>query len=185
MAKHVAASDGGMSAEREVSLALGQGLRRGAGAAWLPRLVNRRRTPETAAALAAAKPDVALTCSRPPRRRRTLQGLLEAPTSPYSHSGVRLRPGHAEKRRETLFEAAGVPVARTASAALRGGRGARLCRPPTWSSRSRRAERRRAPPSTEQAPAPAEELGRDDGRSARRSWSSVTSPASSRPAWCW
>ena len=86
--KHVAVLMGGWSAEREVSLALGQGLRRRARTARLPRQPCRRR-PRDRRELRALKPDVALNVLHGrPGEDGTLQGMLEILGIPYSHSGV-------------------------------------------------------------------------------------------------
>src|SRR6201981_4078427 len=88
MAKHVAVLMGGWSGEREVSLRSGKAcgealIRRGY------RVSSLDVTPEIAAALTAAKPDVALNVLHGrPGEDGTLQGLLEILSIPYSHSGV-------------------------------------------------------------------------------------------------
>jgi len=112
MAKHVAVLMGGWSAEREVSLRSGA-----ASAAALSRLGYKVTsidvTPQIAAALTAAKPDVALNMLHGrPGEDGTLQGLLEILGIPYSHSGV-LASALAMRKdfTKTLFQAAGVPVA--------------------------------------------------------------------------
>ena len=112
MAKHVAVLMGGWSAEREVSLRSGA-----ACAAALTRLGYRVTsidvTPQVAAALTAAKPDVALNMLHGrPGEDGTLQGQLEILDIPYSHSGV-LASALAMRKdfTKTLFRAAGVPVA--------------------------------------------------------------------------
>ena len=111
-AKHVAVLMGGWSAEREVSLRSGK-----ACSDALDRLGYRVTridvTPDIAAALTAAKPDVALNVLHGrPGEDGTLQGLLEILGIPYSHSGVMasavaMRKDYAKK----LFRAAEVPVA--------------------------------------------------------------------------
>jgi D-alanine-D-alanine ligase len=112
MTKHVAVLMGGWSAERDVSL------RSGRACADALRRVGYRVTEvdvtrEVAAALAAAKPDIALNVLHGrPGEDGTLQGLLELLGIPYSHSGVMasavaMRKDYAK----TLFRAAGVPVA--------------------------------------------------------------------------
>jgi D-alanine-D-alanine ligase len=112
MAKHVAVLMGGWSAEREVSLRSG-----GACAAALARRGYRVTTidvtPEIAAALAAAKPDVALNVLHGrPGEDGTLQGLLEVLGIPYSHSGVLASALAMHKSfAKALFKGAGVPVA--------------------------------------------------------------------------
>ena len=112
MAKHVAVLMGGWSAEREVSLRSGK--------ACADALTRRgyRVTPidvsrEVAAALAAAKPDVALNVLHGrPGEDGTLQGLLEILGIPYSHSGVLASALAMQKvYAKALFRAAGVPVA--------------------------------------------------------------------------
>jgi D-alanine-D-alanine ligase len=112
VAKHVAVLMGGWSAEREVSLRSGKAcaealVRRGY------RVSSIDVTPEIAAALAAAKPDVALNVLHGrPGEDGTLQGLLEVLSIPYSHSGVLASALAMQKNvAKTLFEAAGVPVA--------------------------------------------------------------------------
>ena len=112
MAKHVAVLMGGWSAEREVSLRSGRACaealaRRGY------RVSSIDVTPEIAAALAAAKPDVALNVLHGrPGEDGTLQGLLEILSIPYSHSGVLASALAMQKNvAKTLFKAAGVPVA--------------------------------------------------------------------------
>jgi D-alanine-D-alanine ligase len=112
MTKHVAVLMGGWSAERDVSL------RSGRACADALRRVGYRVTEvdvnrEVAAALAAAKPDIALNVLHGrPGEDGTLQGLLELLGIPYTHSGVMasavaMRKDYAK----TLFRAAGVPVA--------------------------------------------------------------------------
>ena len=111
-AKHVAVLMGGWSAEREVSLRSGKACadaleRRGY------RVTRIDVTPDIAATLSAAKPDVALNVLHGrPGEDGTLQGLLEILSIPYSHSGVMasavaMRKDYAKK----LFRAAEVPVA--------------------------------------------------------------------------
>jgi D-alanine-D-alanine ligase len=112
MTKHVAVLMGGWSAERDVSL------RSGAACAAALRRVGYRVTEvdvtrDIAAALVAAKPDVALNVLHGrPGEDGILQGLLELLGIPYTHSGVMasavaMRKDYAK----TLFRAAGVPVA--------------------------------------------------------------------------
>jgi D-alanine-D-alanine ligase len=112
MAKHVAVLMGGWSAEREVSLRSGK-----ACAEALMRL-DYRVTPidvtrEVAAALVAAKPDVALNVLHGrPGEDGTLQGLLEILGIPYSHSGVLASALAMQKDyAKAVFVAAGIPVA--------------------------------------------------------------------------
>jgi len=112
MTKHVAVLMGGWSAEREVSLRSGQ-----ACADALVRLGYRVTsidvTREVAAALAAAKPDVALNVLHGrPGEDGTLQGLLEILGIAYTHSGVLASALAMQKdTAKTAFRAAGVPVA--------------------------------------------------------------------------
>jgi D-alanine-D-alanine ligase len=112
MAKHVAVLMGGWSAERDVSLRSGA-----ACAAALDRLGYRVTsidvTPQIAAALDAARPDVALNVLHGrPGEDGTLQGLLEILGLPYSHSGVMASALAMRKDfAKTLFRDAGVPVA--------------------------------------------------------------------------
>jgi D-alanine-D-alanine ligase len=112
MAKHVAVLMGGWSAERDVSLRSGK-----ACADALSR-TGYRVTPidvtrEVAAALATAKPDVALNVLHGrPGEDGTLQGLLEILGIPYSHSGVMASAVAMQKDyAKALFRAANVPVA--------------------------------------------------------------------------
>src|SRR5271154_7606363 len=112
MAKHVAVLMGGWSAERDVSLRSGK-----ACADALSRL-GYRVTPmdvdrDIAAALTAARPDVALNVLHGrPGEDGTLQGLLEVLGIPYSHSGVLASALAMQKDyAKALFRAAGVPVA--------------------------------------------------------------------------
>ncbi len=112
MTKHVAVLMGGWSAEREVSLRSGR-----ACADALVRLGYRISEidvgRDVAAALAAARPDIALNVLHGrPGEDGTLQGLLEILGIPYSHSGV-LASALAMRKdsAKTLFRAAGVPVA--------------------------------------------------------------------------
>src|SRR5215471_11203180 len=88
MTKHVAVLMGGWSAEREISLRSGK-----ACADALERIgfrvtrINVDRN--VAAALVAAKPDVALNLLHGrPGEDGTIQGVLEILQIPYSHSGV-------------------------------------------------------------------------------------------------
>jgi len=112
MTKHVAVLMGGWSAERDVSLRSGA-----ACAAALTRLGYRVSsidvTPQIAAALTAAKPDVALNMLHGrPGEDGTIQGLLEILGIPYSHSGVMASTLAMHKGfTKTIFRAAGVPVA--------------------------------------------------------------------------
>jgi len=103
---------GGWSAEREVSLRSGK-----ACADALARL-GYRVTPidagrDVAAALTAAKPDIALNVLHGrPGEDGTLQGLLEILGIPYTHSGVLASAVAMQKdTAKVLFRAAGVPVA--------------------------------------------------------------------------
>jgi D-alanine-D-alanine ligase len=112
MAKHVAVLMGGWSAEREVSLRSGHActealFRRGY------RVTQIDVTREIAAALTAAKPDIALNVLHGrPGEDGTLQGVLEILGIPYSHSGVlasalAMHKGYAK----AIFRAADIPVA--------------------------------------------------------------------------
>jgi D-alanine-D-alanine ligase len=112
MTKHVAVLMGGWSAERDVSLRSGRACadalkRRGY------RVTEIDVTREIAAALAAAKPDVALNVLHGrPGEDGTLQGLLEILGIPYSHSGVMASAVAMRKDfAKALFRVAGVPVA--------------------------------------------------------------------------
>jgi D-alanine-D-alanine ligase len=112
VAKHVAVLMGGWSAERDVSLRSGK--------ACADALMRRgyRVTPidvgrDIAAALTAAKPDVALNVLHGrPGEDGTLQGLLEILGIAYSHSGVLASALAMQKDyAKAMFRAAGVPVA--------------------------------------------------------------------------
>jgi D-alanine-D-alanine ligase len=112
MAKHVAVMMGGWSAEREVSLRSGH--------ACAEALVRRGYqvtqidvTREVAAALTAAKPDVALNVLHGrPGEDGTLQGLLEILGIAYTHSGVLASALAMQKdTAKAMFRACGVPVA--------------------------------------------------------------------------
>jgi D-alanine-D-alanine ligase len=112
MAKHVAVLMGGWSAEREVSLRSGHAcaealVRRG------HRVTQIDVTREVAAALTAARPDVALNVLHGrPGEDGTLQGLLEILGIPYTHSGVLASALAMQKdTAKAMFRACGVPVA--------------------------------------------------------------------------
>jgi D-alanine-D-alanine ligase len=112
MGKHVAVLMGGWSAERDVSLRSGNACadalsRRGY------RVTPIDVTREIAAALSAARPDVALNVLHGrPGEDGTLQGLLEILGIPYTHSGVMASAVAMQKHyAKALFRAAGVPVA--------------------------------------------------------------------------
>src|SRR5205085_3966067 len=110
-AKHVAVLMGGWSAEREVSLRSGKSCadaleRQGYRVTRID--VDRN----VAAALAAAKPDVALNLLHGrPGEDGTIQGLLEVLAIPYTHSGVLASALAMQKdRAKTVMREAGVPV---------------------------------------------------------------------------
>jgi D-alanine-D-alanine ligase len=112
MAKHVAVLMGGWSAEREISLRSGK-----ACADALIRL-GYRVTPidagrDIAAALTAARPDIALNVLHGrPGEDGTLQGVLEVLGIPYSHSGVLASALAMHKSyAKSIFRAGGIPVA--------------------------------------------------------------------------
>ena len=112
MAKHVAVLMGGWSAEREVSLRSGNAcaealVRRGY------RVTQIDVTREVAAALTAARPDVAFNVLHGrPGEDGTLQGLLEILGLPYTHSGVLASALAMQKdTAKAMFRACGVPVA--------------------------------------------------------------------------
>lgn len=111
MTKHVAVLMGGWSAEREVSLRSGtacadalkrQGFR-------VTRIDVDRNV---AAALGAAKPDIALNLLHGrPGEDGAIQGLLEILAIPYTHSGVLASALAIQKdRAKVVMAAAGVPV---------------------------------------------------------------------------
>jgi len=111
MTKHVAVLMGGWSAEREISLRSGK-----ACADALERVgfrvtrINVDRN--VAAALVAARPDVALNLLHGrPGEDGTIQGLLEILAIPYSHSGVLASALAMQKdRAKVVMREAGVPV---------------------------------------------------------------------------
>src|ERR1700733_14533137 len=112
MAKHVAVLMGGWSAERDVSLRSGKACadalsRRGY------RVTPIDVTPDIAATLKAAKPDIALNVLHGrPGEDGTLQGLLEILRLAHSHSGVLASALAMQKDfAKVLFRTAGVPVA--------------------------------------------------------------------------
>lgn len=111
MTQHVAVLMGGWSAERDVSLRSGK-----ACADALERLgfrVSRIDVDRNvAAALGAAKPDVALNLLHGrPGEDGAIQGLLEVLGIPYSHSGVLASALAMQKdRAKVVMRAAGVPV---------------------------------------------------------------------------
>jgi D-alanine-D-alanine ligase len=111
MTKHVAVLMGGWSAEREVSLRSGK-----ACADALERIgfkVTRIDVDRNvAAALTAAKPDVALNLLHGrPGEDGAIQGLLEILAIPYSHSGVLASALAMQKdRAKVVLRDAGVPV---------------------------------------------------------------------------
>jgi D-alanine-D-alanine ligase len=111
MTKHIAVLMGGWSAEREISLRSGK-----ACADALERIgfrvtrINVDR--DVAAALTAAKPDVALNLLHGrPGEDGTIQGLLEILAIPYTHSGVLASALAMQKdRAKVVMREAGVPV---------------------------------------------------------------------------
>src|SRR5712691_64516 len=111
MSKHVAVLMGGWSAERDISLRSGK-----ACADALERIgfrvtrINVDRN--VAAALMAAKPDVALNLLHGrPGEDGAIQGLLEVLGIPYSHSGVLASALAMQKdRAKVVMRDAGVPV---------------------------------------------------------------------------
>lgn len=111
MTQHVAVLMGGWSAERAVSLRSGK-----ACADALERLGFRVTRIDVdrnvAAALGAAKPDVALNLLHGrPGEDGAIQGLLEVVGIPYSHSGVLASALAMQKdRAKVVMRAAGVPV---------------------------------------------------------------------------
>jgi D-alanine-D-alanine ligase len=111
MTKHVAVLMGGWSAEREVSLRSGKAcadaLERGGF-----RVTRIDVDRNVAAALTAAKPDVALNLLHGrPGEDGAIQGLLEILAIPYSHSGVLASALAMQKdRAKVVLRDAGVPV---------------------------------------------------------------------------
>src|ERR1700741_4851116 len=111
MTKHVAVLMGGWSSEREISLRSGK-----ACADALERIgfrvtrINVDR--DVAAALTAAKPDVALNLLHGrPGEDGTIQGLLEVLAIPYTHSGVLASALEMQKDRAKIAMREGdVPV---------------------------------------------------------------------------
>lgn len=111
MTQHVAVLMGGWSAERAVSLRSGKACadaleRQGFRVSRID--VDRN----VAAALAAAKPDIALNLLHGrPGEDGAIQGLLEILAIPYSHSGVLASALAMQKdRAKVVMQAAGVPV---------------------------------------------------------------------------
>src|SRR6202035_5895374 len=111
MTQHIAVLMGGWSAEREVSLRSGAACadaleRPGFGVTRID--VDRN----VAAALTAAKPDVALNLLHGrPGEDGAIQGLLEILAIPYSHSGVLASALAMQKdRAKVVMRDAGVPV---------------------------------------------------------------------------
>jgi D-alanine-D-alanine ligase len=111
MTKHIAVLMGGWSAEREVSLRSGKACadaleRQGYKVTRID--VGR----DVAAALTAAKPDVALNVLHGrPGEDGAIQGLLEILAIPYSHSGVLASALAMQKdRAKVVMRDAGVPV---------------------------------------------------------------------------
>jgi D-alanine-D-alanine ligase len=111
MTKHIAVLMGGWSAERDVSLRSGK-----ACADALERIGFRTTRIDVdrnvAAALAAAKPDIALNLLHGrPGEDGTIQGLLEILAIPYTHSGVLSSALAMQKdRAKIVMREAGVPV---------------------------------------------------------------------------
>ena len=111
MTKHIAVLMGGWSAEREISLRSGK-----ACADALERIgfrVSRIDVDRNvAAALAAAKPDVALNLLHGrPGEDGSIQGLLEILAIPYTHSGILASALAMQKdRAKIVMREAGVPV---------------------------------------------------------------------------
>jgi D-alanine-D-alanine ligase len=111
MTKHIAVLMGGWSAERDVSLRSGK-----ACADALERIGFRTTRIDVdrnvAAALTAAKPDIALNLLHGrPGEDGTIQGLLEILAIPYTHSGVLSSALAMQKdRAKIVMREAGVPV---------------------------------------------------------------------------
>jgi len=163
MAKHVAVLMGGWSAEREVSLRSGK--------ACAEALARRGYhvtpldvTPDIAAALRAAKPDIALNVLHGrPGEDGTLQGLLEVLGIPYSHSGVLASAVAMHKSfAKTLFKAAGVPVAEDRIASRFEAARGHLMPPPYVVKPIAEGSSVGVFIVTEQHPHPPQELFRDD-----------------------
>src|ERR1700724_3656358 len=111
MTQHIAVLMGGWSAEREVSL------RSGAACADALERQGFRVTRidvdrDVAAALAAAKPNVALNLLHGrPGEDGSIQGLLEILAIPYTHSGVLASAlAMQQDRAKVMMRDAGVPV---------------------------------------------------------------------------
>jgi D-alanine-D-alanine ligase len=163
MTKHVAVLMGGWSAEREVSLRSGK-----ACADALARL-GYRVTPidagrDVAAALTAAKPDIALNVLHGrPGEDGTLQGVLEILGIPYSHSGVlasaiAMHKGYAK----AIFRAAGIPVAEDVVASRFDAAQRHLMPPPYVIKPMSEGSSVGVFIVTEEHPHPPQELYRDD-----------------------
>ena len=111
MSKHVAVLMGGLSAEREVSLATGKpcaAALEGQGYRVTPVDVQ----PDIAGVLEALRPDVAFNALHGPMGEDgTIQGLLEILRIPYTHSGVLASALAMRKdQAKVVMKAAGVPV---------------------------------------------------------------------------
>ena len=163
MAKHVAVLMGGWSAEREVSLRSGRACaealtRRGY------RVTSIDVTHEVAAALSAARPDIALNVLHGrPGEDGTLQGLLEILGIPYSHSGVLASAVAMQKNfAKTLFKAAGVPVAEDRVVSRFEAANAHVMPPPYVVKPIAEGSSVGVFIVTEQHPHPPQELYRDD-----------------------
>jgi D-alanine-D-alanine ligase len=154
---------GGWSAEREVSLRSGK-----ACADALARL-GYRVTPidagrDVAAALTAAKPDIALNVLHGrPGEDGTLQGVLEILGIPYSHSGVlasaiAMHKGYAK----AIFRAAGIPVAEDVVASRFDAAQRHLMPPPYVIKPMSEGSSVGVFIVTEEHPHPPQELYRDD-----------------------
>ena len=165
MAKHVAVLMGGWSAEREVSPALGHGLRRGAGEQGLPRHPDRcRARHRDGAADAEARRRRSTLLHGPPGEDGTLQGILEIIGIPYTPFGrARLGARDAEGPRQDRdagrrHSGAG----RHGRVAPRGREGARAGARPMCSSRSTRARASASSSSPRTHEHPPQELTRAD-----------------------
>ena len=146
MSKHVAVLMGGWSAEREISLALRQGLRarRWRGSGYRVTRIDVGR--DIAAVLATVKPDVALNVLHGrPGEDGTMQGILEILAIPYTHSGVLASAVAMQKDRAKIV----IPRRRGAGSrggggiAVGGGQGPRAAAPLCHQAPGRGLERRR------------------------------------------
>lgn len=131
MAKHIAVLMGGLSAEREVSLASGEACAKALEAEGfkVTRIDVDRNVAQT---LASLKPDVAFNALHGRfGEDGIMQGILEMLHIPYTHSGVLASALAMRKdRARDLFRAAGIPVAEGVTADRFAAAKTHLLQPP-------------------------------------------------------